>query len=67
MEQMTLQNIRAASPLPWRSQINFNGQGSCRMIDANNNEVPLLSIIAFSGIMTATIVVQESQAAQFKK
>lgn len=61
MEQMTLQSIRAASPFPWRSQVNFNGMGGCRMIDANNAEVPLLAIIALSGIMTATIVVQEAQ------
>jgi len=45
MEQTTIENIRAASPLLWRSQINFNGQGRCRMIDANNNEVPLLSTL----------------------
>jgi hypothetical protein len=67
IEQLTLPAIRAASPCPWRSQVNFNGQGGCRMVDANNVEVPLLSIIAFSGIMTATIVVQEAQAAQYKQ
>jgi hypothetical protein len=61
MEQLTLPAIRAASPFPWRSQVNFNGMGGCRMIDANNNEVPILSIIALAGIMTATIVVQEAQ------
>ncbi|RKR45928.1 hypothetical protein B0G82_3593 [Paraburkholderia sp. BL17N1] len=39
MEQMTLQNIRTAPPLVWRSQITFNGMGGCQMIDANNAEL----------------------------
>ncbi|MDP9155275.1 MAG: hypothetical protein M3O74_13605 [Pseudomonadota bacterium] len=63
MEQLTIQSILAASPAPWRSQINFDGIGGCRMIDANNVEVPLLSMIAFSGILTATIAVQGAQQA----
>jgi hypothetical protein len=60
MNTVTLQDIRAASPFPWRSQVNFNGMGGVRMIDANDAEVPLLSIVAFSGIMTATIAVQSA-------
>jgi hypothetical protein len=67
MEHLTLPVIRASSPFPWRSQINFDGAGGCRMIDANNMEVPLLSIIAFSGIMTATLAMQGAQAAQYRK
>jgi hypothetical protein len=58
MEQLTLPAVLAASPAPWTSQVNFDGIGGCRMIDAKGAEVPLLSIIAFSGIMTATIAVQ---------
>ena len=63
MNEYTLQSIRASSPFPWASQVNFNGQGGCRMLDANNVEVPLLSIIAFSGIMTATVESQTTPKA----
>jgi hypothetical protein len=63
MEQLTLPAILAASPAPWRSQVNFDGVGGCRMIDANNVEVPLLSIVAFSGIMSATIALKQAEAA----
>jgi hypothetical protein len=63
VNEYTLQSIRTASPFPWASQVNFNGQGGCRMLDANGAEVPLLSIIAFSGIMSATLSVQPAQAA----
>lgn len=35
MEQLTLPSILAASPAPWRSQVNFDGMRGCRMIDAN--------------------------------
>ncbi|MFP3609150.1 hypothetical protein SB778_03435 [Paraburkholderia sp. SIMBA_050] len=34
------------------------------MLDANGIEVPLLSMIAFSGIMSATIAVKQAEAAQ---
>jgi hypothetical protein len=63
VNEITLQSIRAASPFPWASQVNFNGQGGCRMLDANGAEVPLLSIIAFSGILTATLSVRPATAA----
>ncbi|CAG9229028.1 hypothetical protein [Burkholderia vietnamiensis] len=55
MKQLTLANIRSASPFPWETQVNFNGMGGVRMIDATGKEVPLLNITAFSGIMTAMI------------
>lgn len=61
MNEYTLHSIRTASPFPWASQVNFNGQGGCRMLDANGAEVPLLSIIAFSGIMSATLNAQHAQ------
>jgi len=64
MEQLTLPAILTASPAPWRSQVNFDGIGGCRMLDANGIEVPLLSMIAFSGIMSATIAVKQAEAAQ---
>jgi hypothetical protein len=60
MEQLTLSAILAASPAPWTSQVNFDGIGGCRMIDAKGAEVPLLSIIAFAGILTATIAMQKA-------
>jgi hypothetical protein len=63
VEQLTLPAILAASPAPWRSQVNFDGMGGCRMLDANNAEVPLLSIIAFAGILTATIAMQKASKA----
>lgn len=63
MEQLTLPAILAASPVPWSSQVNFDGMGGCRMIDAKGAEVPLLSIIAFAGILTATIAIQKAQPA----
>jgi hypothetical protein len=40
--------------------VNFDGIGGCRMIDAKGAEVPLLSIIAFAGILTATIAMQKA-------
>jgi hypothetical protein len=62
---LTLPAILAASPVPWRSQLNFDGMGGCRMLDANNAEVPLLAIIAFAGILTTTIAMNNAaQAAQ---
>jgi hypothetical protein len=63
MDQLTLPAILAASPAPWRSQVNFDGVGGCRMLDANNAEVPILSLIAFSGIMSATIAMKQAEAA----
>jgi hypothetical protein len=62
VNEYTLQSIRAASPFPWASQVNFDGQGGCRMIDGKGVEVPLMHIIAFSGIMSATLSVQPAQA-----
>lgn len=63
MNEHTLQSIRTMSPFPWRSQINFDGMGGCRMIDANNAEVALLTIIAFAGIMSSTLHAEEARAA----
>ncbi|HDR9086331.1 TPA: hypothetical protein QDB10_002222 [Burkholderia vietnamiensis] len=55
MKPLTLAEIRSVSPFPWDTQVNFNGMGGVRMIDAAGKEVPLLNITAFSSIMTAMI------------
>jgi hypothetical protein len=61
----TIQGIRTSSPLPWRSQVNYNLQGNCRMIDAKGHEVPLMTIMAFAGIMSNEVATgkQPGQAA----
>ncbi|MBB3004688.1 MAG: hypothetical protein V4793_15945 [Paraburkholderia tropica] len=55
---ITMATSREASPFPWRSHVNFDGAGGCRMIDAKGVEVALLSVMALSGIVTATIAAQ---------
>lgn len=44
----TIADIRKESPFPWRTEVNFDGAGGVRMLDANNAVVPLFSITALS-------------------
>lgn len=45
---MTLEQLRAKSPFPWRTEVNFDQFGSVRMVDAAGKEVPLFHITAFA-------------------
>ncbi|NTX17982.1 hypothetical protein [Burkholderia cepacia] len=62
MKTITLNEIRAASPLPWVTQVNFNGMGGVRMLDSTGKEVPLLNITALAGILTATLAAAPATA-----
>ncbi|KVH05386.1 hypothetical protein WS84_28030 [Burkholderia anthina] len=62
MKTITLNEIRAASPFPWVTQVNFNGMGGVRMLDATGKEVPLLNITALAGILTTTLAAAPATA-----
>ncbi|WP_233889701.1 hypothetical protein [Paraburkholderia flagellata] len=62
MKAVSIAEIRAASPFPWTTQVNFNGMGGVRMLGAVGKEVPLLNITALAGITTMTVAASEAKA-----
>jgi hypothetical protein len=60
---MTLTELKAASPFPWSQQINFDGKGGVRLLDAKGIEVPLFSVMAIS-IYASKIFNQSETPAQ---
>jgi hypothetical protein len=51
MKQPTIAELRALNPFPWRDLVHPGGL--IQMFDANNKEVPLLNILAFTRLLTA--------------
>jgi hypothetical protein len=64
MVKPTLAQIREKSPFPWRTQVNCDGPGNVRMVDANGVEVPLFSITGLAEIVTGTIAAQAAATKQ---
>lgn len=57
-----MQQIRTRSPFPWTQQVNFNGLGSVRLVDAAGMEVPLLSITTMAVIVSRRMAAQSQGA-----
>ena len=52
-EAVGIQQIRASNPFPWKQAIYPNG--IVRILDANNNEVPLFAITELACVATAVM------------
>jgi hypothetical protein len=55
----TLAEIRARHPMPWR-QATIGNQ--CFMLDQRNEEVPMFTMLAFMGMVTAAMAAQPAAA-----
>lgn len=62
MKPLTLDEIRSAHPMPWKTLIYPKGQ--VVVLDTNNQEVPLMVLTQFACDITTAMARQRAQAAE---
>lgn len=48
LETVTVEQVKGKHPFPWSEEINYDGAGTTRVLDARGFEVGLLSVIALA-------------------